>query len=167
MLTTIEFNRKVPPTRSNMYLWRQSSLKAPVSFPISLRCQFTCTDDNECVVAYSVFALLFLVTYAAGNVTSQLWLGISSSAQVRGNPVYRLCPYFQKIRHPDALCVANINLHDHISTRSWPRVEPGHPILFRYVHHEPCPTLKPYNGQNRCVGVQFSIAETLIPASPS
>ena len=44
----------------------------------------SCSKSTQHPTAvYSVFALLFLVTYAAGNITSQIWLGVSSSIQVR------------------------------------------------------------------------------------
>ncbi|KAJ6590060.1 hypothetical protein DFH09DRAFT_1140782 [Mycena vulgaris] len=37
----------------------------------------------ESAALYSVFALLFLVTYALDNPTTQIWLGVTSASQVR------------------------------------------------------------------------------------
>ena len=36
----------------------------------------------ESAALYSVFALLFLITYAANNPTNQAWLGVAQAAQV-------------------------------------------------------------------------------------
>jgi hypothetical protein len=37
----------------------------------------------ESAAVYSVFAALFLVTYALNDPTSQIWLGVASASQVR------------------------------------------------------------------------------------
>ncbi|KAJ7496731.1 hypothetical protein FB451DRAFT_201973 [Mycena latifolia] len=46
----------------------------------------------ESAALYSVFSVLFLVTYAIGNPTNQIWLGVASAAQQIANLliIYRL-----------------------------------------------------------------------------
>jgi hypothetical protein len=40
----------------------------------------------ESAALYSIFAILFLITYAVNNPTNQIWLGVASACQVRFFP---------------------------------------------------------------------------------
>ena len=75
----------------------------------------------ESAALYSVFALLFIITYAINNPINQIFLTIASSCQVWMSPLYQ--KIFSRLRNV-TLHTANRWLLDHLPPCRRSRMEP-------------------------------------------
>jgi hypothetical protein len=77
----------------------------------------------ESAALYSIFAILFLITYAVNNPTNQIWLGVASACQVRFFFATPACHTYMPV-----ILAANCEPPHHLPVGRRERLAAGHAV---------------------------------------